>query len=81
MERLLQYLDDVDDLFGLFGLLYERLRTLLLMFAALVGVLTVLGTAVWIALAHPPAALAVGTILFVMLLYRSVTAPMAQPTA
>ena len=74
MERLLQYADDLDDLFGAFALIYEPLRRLLLtVIAGLIGiVLAALG--VWLALVHPPIALATCALLFVTLLYRAVTA-------
>lgn len=75
MERLLQYADDLDDLFGAFALIYEPLRRLFLaVIAALIGaVLVALGC--WLALVHPPIALATCSLLFVTLLYRAVTAP------
>jgi len=75
MERLLQYLDDLDDLYGMVGLVVERLRR----FAyALLSYCLLLGGAVagmWLALVHPPLGLATSTVLFVTLLYRSVTGP------
>ncbi len=80
MECLLQYLDDLDDLYGAFGLVWERLRqaaihliTLVLLLAGGVG-------GVVLALVHPPVALATGIVLFVILLYRTVTAPRAAWT-
>lgn len=81
MERLLQYLDDIDDLVGLVGLLYERIRQLTLALGALAGTLLVALAAMWLALVHPPLALATGTLLFVSLLYRSVTAPLQPASA
>jgi len=81
VECLLQYLDDLDDLFWGVGLLWERLRK------ALFGVLTVLlatlvaGAATWLALLHPPVALATSTVLFVVLLYREVTSPSLKTLA
>jgi hypothetical protein len=75
MERFLLYLDDLDDLYGMIGLIGERLRRL--MFATLAYLL--LGTGalagIWLALKNPPVALATSIILFVTLLYRSVTSP------
>lgn len=75
MERLAQLLDDLDDLFYMIGLLSERIRTagvsLLMIGAALLG----LAGGVYLALIHPPLALATAIILFVALLYRSVTSP------
>jgi hypothetical protein len=77
MERVLQYLDDLDDAFGMIGLIAERLRRLLF---ALFSYLT-LGIAalasIWLATLHPPIALATSILLFVLLLYRSVTSPTA----
>ena len=75
MERILQYADDLDDLVGAIGLIYEPLRRLLLrLIAGLIGAaLAALG--VLLALAHPPIALATCLLLFVTLLYREVTAP------
>jgi len=75
MECFLQYLDNLDDLYGVVGLVWERLRTALLKLLSL-GIL--LGGAVGgiaLALAHPPIALATSTMLFVILLYRTVTVP------
>ena len=75
MERLLQYLDDLDDLYGMVGLILERLRRVLL---ALFSYLTVVIGAlagIGLALLHPPVALATSILLFVTLLYRSVTSP------
>jgi hypothetical protein len=75
MERLLQYLDDLDDLYGMAGLVLERLRRL--SYALFSCLLIVVGAVAGIGLAmvHPPIALATSTLLFVTLLYRSVTVP------
>ena len=75
MERFLQYLDDIDDLVGVMGLLYERIRTLALTVSILLLELCVAAGAMWLALVHPPVSLAIGTLLFVALLYRTVTSP------
>lgn len=75
MERLLQYLDDLDDLYGVLGLLAERLREFVWSAGLIVGS-AVLGTAgVLIALNKPPLGLAMAMLLFVWLLYRAVTQP------
>lgn len=75
MERLLQYLDDLDDLVGAFGLVYERLRRYILaLIAAITGVIA-MASGIWLALVHPPIALATCLLLFVTLLYRAVTSP------
>jgi len=75
MERFLQYLDDIDDLVGVMGLLYERIRTLVVTVSVLLLALCVAVGAMWLALVHPPVSLAIGTLLFVALLYRTVTSP------
>jgi len=78
MERLLQYLDDLDDFCGIIGLSSERLRRLsyTLLSYLLLGSGAVAGA--WLAVLRPPLALAVSTLLFVTLLFRSVTAPAAS---
>lgn len=73
MECLLQHLDDLDDLYGALGLVWERLRRTLLKALSATMVLAVAVAAVALALSHPPIALATSTLLFVVLLYRSVT--------
>ena len=75
MECLLQYLDDLDDLYGAFGLVWEKLRKVLIRLLATSLLLAVAGAATGLALLHPPIALATSTVLFVILLYRSVTSP------
>jgi hypothetical protein len=78
VERLLQYLDDLDDAYGMVGLIVERLRRF---FFALFSYLTLSVGAlagVWLATLHPPIALATSILLFVTLLYRSVTSPIAN---
>jgi len=78
MERFLQYIDDLDDLWGMVGLVYERMRRFI--YAAFSFLLIAMGAAagIWLALAHPPIALATSILLFVTLLYRSVTSPHAN---
>ena len=75
MEFLLQYLDDLDDLYGSFGLVWERLRRAIIKTASLGMVLAVAAGGIGLALLHPPIAMATSTMLFVILLYRSVTVP------
>lgn len=74
MERIAQYWDDLDDLLGAIGLYAERLRRFaLFMLTTALFLSTVLG-GILIALTDPPLALAVATILLILLMYRSVTA-------
>ena len=73
MECFLQYLDDLDDAYGAVGLVWEHLRRTILKLVSLTMILGVAASGVLLALAHPPIALAISTLLIVMLLYRSVT--------
>jgi hypothetical protein len=75
MERLAQLLDDLDDLFFMIGLLSERIRKAGVSLLTICAVLVVLAGGVYLALVHPPLALATAIILFVSLLYRSATSP------
>ncbi len=75
MECFLQYLDDLDDLYGAFGLVWERLRRAAIHLLTLTALLAGGVGGVVLALVHPPVALATGIVLFVILLYRAVTAP------
>ena len=78
MERLLQYMDDLDDLYGVFGLAYERIRRLFLNLLVLLAAALTVAAGIALALVHPPIALATCIILFVTLLYRSAT---SRPSA
>lgn len=75
MERLIQYLDDLDDLLAAIGLLAESLRRLIISLLFLCVSLAVQIGGVLLALSHPPLALATAILMFVALLYRSVTVP------
>jgi len=75
MERLIQLLDDLDDLIAMIGLVSERIRNAIYsLLVASVAVAVQIG-GVLLALSHPPLALAMAILLFVSLLYRSVTSP------
>lgn len=58
-----------------FGLVTEKLRILLFAIVFLGGSVTLQAAAVALALRHPPLALATATMLIVLLMYRSATAP------
>ena len=75
MERFLLYLDDLDDLYGVAGLMAERLRRLAWNFARIFVVLSVAVSGMFAALREPPLGMAVAILLFVFLLYRAVTQP------
>lgn len=78
MERFLQYFDDLDDLYGMFGLANERLRRFIYALYSYLLLGTVAVAGIWLASLHPPLALATSVLLFVTLLYRSATAPHAS---
>ena len=75
LERFLQWLDDLDDLYGAVRLLSERMRRLAWSVAKTFTLLCVGTCGVVAALREPPLGLAVAILLFVFLLYRSVTQP------
>ncbi len=76
MERVIQWLDDLDDIVGVIGLARERIRRLVVATGlTIVAFLLQLG-GILLALSHPPVALATVIIMFVTLLYRSVTNPL-----
>jgi hypothetical protein len=77
MERLLQYLDDLDDAFGMIGLVLERLRRFVYGLFFYLNLCIAALASIWLATLHPPIALATSILLFVTLLYRSVTSPTA----
>jgi len=73
MERIAQLLDDLDDLVSMVGLVSESIRKFLLGLVATCMTVAIQIGGILLALAHPPLALAMALILFVSLLYRSVT--------
>ena len=75
MERFLLYLDDIDDLVSSLGLFYELIRRLFIRLFAACASVALIASGVWLALSHPPLALATCLLLSVTLLYRTVTAP------
>ncbi|MBT8087302.1 MAG: hypothetical protein KJO46_04675 [Gammaproteobacteria bacterium] len=72
MERILQYLDDIDDLVGALGLFYEPLRRLLLKLLSLAAGVLALSAAFLLTVSHPPVALGLGLLLVAALIYRTV---------
>lgn len=72
MERLLQYLDDIDDLAGVLGLLAERIRGLLLGAATLFAGMVAAASIVLFTLSHPLTALPIGALLALTLAHRTV---------
>ena len=76
MERVIQWLDDLDDLIGIIGLATERMRRLLVAVGLTIAAFLLQLGGILLALSHPPIALATVIIMFVTLLYRSVTNPL-----
>jgi hypothetical protein len=77
MEIVIQWLDDLDDLVATIGLIRERIRNFFIK-TTLLGISGLVPAAgIVLALRHPPLALASAIILFVILIYRSVTEPNA----
>lgn len=74
MERFVQLLDDLDDLVSAVLLLGERIRARLISLAAVLALLALQAGGIILAIVQPPLALALASILFVSLLYHSVTA-------
>ena len=73
MERLAQFLDDLDDLICMLALVSEGIRNAIysLLFACVAAVIPIGG--VLLALHHPPLALGLALLLSVFWLYHSVT--------
>jgi uncharacterized membrane protein YfcA len=73
MERLVQILDDLDDLISSIGLIRERIRkAFLIVFLVCVSVIFQVA-GVLLALRQPALALSFALLLFVALLYQAVT--------
>lgn len=75
MERILQWLDDLDDLCGVIGLLSERMIGSIVKLMRLAALLSVTACGIFAARTEPPLALAIASLLFVFLLYRGATQP------
>jgi hypothetical protein len=75
MERIAQLLDDLDDLICAIGLVRENIRRFILGLFATVATIAIQVGGIFLALAHPPLALALVILLFVTLLYHAVTNP------
>ena len=75
MERIAQLLDDLDDLISMIRLVGERIRKLILALVATCMTVALQVGGILLGMAHPPLAMALAMILFVLLLYNSVTSP------
>jgi hypothetical protein len=72
MERLVQYLDDLEDLFYAVALKAERIREAALYFLLITAAVILQVLAITMALWHPPLALATAALLLVGMLLHAV---------
>ncbi|MBT8081522.1 MAG: hypothetical protein KJP08_01850 [Gammaproteobacteria bacterium] len=75
MECLLLYLDNLDDLYGAVGLVWEDVRNAIALVASALLVLLTATSAFLLAWSYPPLALGVAALLLVVFLLRSVNTP------
>ncbi len=81
MERLIQYLDEIEDLFYAAPLIAEQIRRAIQRILFLLGSISLQIAGIVLALTHPPFALAVVALLLVGLLFRAVIIPVPQAFA
>ncbi len=74
MERLIQYLDTLEDAWYVVALLAERIRRIALLLCIFAIMVIASGLGIMLALTVPPVGLAVAALLTVTVLYRSATA-------
>ncbi len=72
MERLIQYLDDLEDLYYALALKAERIREAFQYFLLITASVTLQVFVISMALWHPPLALAVASLLVVGMLFHAV---------
>lgn len=71
MERILQYLDDIDDFVYAVALVWEQIRRAFGFLLRMLSLVAVQASGIYAALTAPPLAVAIATLLSVTLLYRS----------
>ena len=81
MERLLQYIDDFEDIIYAVPLIAEQLRRATLRILFLLGSICLQVAGVVLALSHPPLALAVVMLLLVGMLFRAAVIPLPRKIA
>ena len=81
MERLVQYLDELEDLIYAVPLVAEQFRRAIQRIAFLLASISLQAGGVLLALYRPPLALAIVTLLLVGLLFRAVIIPIPQTVA
>ncbi len=81
MERLIQCLDELEDLIYAVPLVAEQVRGAIRRILFLLGSISLQVAGVVLALRHPPLALALVSLLLVGLLFRAVVVPVPQAFA
>lgn len=81
MERLIQCLDDLEDLFFAAPLIAERLRRALKRILLMLAAVAIQVGGIILALNHPPLAFGTASLLSVALLYRAAVMPVPQAAA
>jgi len=81
VERLIQYLDEIEDFFYAVPLIAEQVRRAIRRILFLLGSIGLQIAGIVLALKLPPLALAVATLLLVGLLLRAVVIPVPQAIA
>ncbi len=72
MERFVQYLDDLEDLFYAVALVAEKVRRIARFFLFISTSVALQALGIFLALGNPPMAVAVASLLLVGMLYRGV---------
>lgn len=78
MERIVQYLDELEDLVCAMLTIKERIRRALQILFVLVTSLLLQALGILLALSQPPLALAAVSLLIVGMMYKSVTSPISR---
>lgn len=81
MERLIQFLDEIEDLIWAAPLIAEQIRCAIQRILFLLGSISLQFAGIVLALKNPPLALVVVTLLLVDLLLRAVVIPAPQAIA
>jgi hypothetical protein len=78
LERIVQYLDELEDLVCAMLTVEERIRRALQILFVLVTSLLLQALGILLALSQPPLALAAVSLLIVGMMYKSVTSPISR---
>jgi hypothetical protein len=78
LERIVQYLDELEDLVCAMLTIKERIRRALQILFVLVTSLLLQALGILLALSQPPLALAAVSLLIVGMMYKSVTSPISR---